>query len=130
GAVVQAVVARQAVCNHAEVGCALNVVVAAENVGAAAGHPDVAKRKLQGAVGAGVVVAVGMLGAAHAPDQGSRPVVGERAGDAPQLRTWNAGDALGLFRRPLGDLCANLVHAPDALADVLLVLPAVLEDVP
>jgi hypothetical protein len=39
-------------------------------------------------------------------------------------------DALDLGRGPLLGLLADLVHAVDALADELLVLPAVLEDVP
>jgi hypothetical protein len=93
-------------------------------------NAHVAERQLQDAVGAGVVVAVGVLRAAHAPDHGARTVVGQRARNALELRAGNAGDALGLFRRPLGDLGADLVHAPDALADELLVFPAVLEDVP
>ena len=35
-----------------------------------------------------------------------------------------------LLRVPLGNLGLDLIHAPDALADELLVLPAVLEDMP
>ena len=42
----------------------------------------------------------------------------------------NAGDALDLLGRPLLDLLAHVIHAVDALRDELLVLPAVLEDVP
>ena len=41
----------------AEVGSALDVVVAAEDVGTATGNADVTERELQGAVSAGVVVA-------------------------------------------------------------------------
>ncbi len=44
--------------------------------------------------------------------------------------TRHASDALGLFWIPLGDFVSDLVHAPNAGADELLVLPAVLEDVP
>ena len=49
---------------------------------------------------------------------------------AMQLRAGHAGHPLDLLGRPLRDLGADLVHAPDPLADVFLVLPAVLEDVP
>ena len=56
--------------------------------------------------------------------------LGEDLGDALELRVRNAGDALDLLGRPLLDLLADVVHAVDALADELLVLPAVLEDVP
>ena len=41
-----------------------------------------------------------------------------------------AGDTFNFFRRPLGDFFLDLVHAPDAGADELFVLPAVVEDVP
>jgi hypothetical protein len=42
----------------------------------------------------------------------------------------HAGHPLDLLRRPLLDLLADVVHAVDALPDELLVLPAVLENVP
>ena len=129
GAGGQAVIAGQAVRQHAHVGGALHVVVAAEDVGAAAGNADIAERELQHAVGAGVAVAVGVLGAAHAPDEGAGPVLVQHLGDALELRAGHAGDLLGLFRRPLHDLLLDLVEAPDALLDVFLVDPAVLEDV-
>src|SRR3546814_6180564 len=57
-------------------------------------------------------------------------VVGQRSRDALHLRSRHAGHPLGLLGVPLGDLGLDLVHAVDALADVLLVLPAVLEDMP
>ena len=71
-----------------------------------------------------------MLGRAHAPDQRRRLLVREHLGDALELGARNAGDALHLLGRPLLDLLADVVHAVDALADELLVLPTVLEDVP
>ncbi len=100
----EAVVAGQGVHQNAEVGGALHVVVAAEDVGAAAGHADVAQRELQDAVGAGVVVAVGVLGAAHAPDDGARLVGCHRAGDAAQLGAGHAGDALGFPQASISSL--------------------------
>ena len=71
-----------------------------------------------------------VLGLSHRPDQRRGLLLGEHLGDALELRFRNAGDALDLFRRPLLDLLADLVHAVDALMDEFLVLPAVLEDVP
>ena len=56
--------------------------------------------------------------------------MGEHLGDALELRAGHAGDALDLLGRVFLDLLADVVHAVDALLDELLVLPAVLEDVP
>ena len=92
GALRQAVVARQRARLDAEVGGALHVVVAAEDVGAAAGDAHVAERQLQDAVGAHVGVADRVLRAAHAPDHGAGLVGGERLGDAAQLRAGHARD--------------------------------------
>ena len=55
---------------------------------------------------------------------------GKGLGDALELRFRNAGHPLDLVGRPLLDFVADLVHAVDALLDELLVLPAILEDVP
>ena len=129
-ALLQAVVAGQRMRKHAEVGRTLHVVVTAEDVAAATGGAHVAQRKLQNAVSAGVIVAVGVLRAAHAPDHGAGLVVGHRTSHATKLRRRNAGDLLGLFRIPLLHFLTDLVHAPDALANELLVLPAILENVP
>ena len=126
----QTVIAGQAVRQHAHVRGALHVVVAAEDVGPATRRRGIAQRQLHDAVGAGVVVAIGVLGAAHAPDDGAGTVVGQGPGDALHLRPRYAGDPLGLFRRPLFHFGPDLVHPVNALADELLVLPAVLEDVP
>ena len=71
-----------------------------------------------------------VLGRAHAPDQRRGLLGREHLGDALKLRARHAGDALDLFRRPLLDFLADVVHAVDALLDELLVFPAVLEDVP
>src|SRR5918996_5846338 len=130
GAFGQAVVAGQAVGHAAEVGRALDVVVAAEDIGPGTRDADIAEGELQHAVGAGVVVAVMVLGPAHAPDQRTGAVVRHGAGDPLDLRAGHAGYPLDLLGRPLRDLGPDLVHAPDPLADELLVLPAILEDVP
>ena len=90
---------------------------------------DVAGCEQQVAIGADVGGADGVLGAAHAPDEGRGPLLGEGLGDLLQLLAGNAGDALDFFRRPLGDFGADLVHAVDALRDELLVFPAIVEDV-
>ena len=96
----QAVVARQCVGKDAEIGRALHIVVAAEDVRSATGLAHVAERQLQNAVGPGVVVAVGVLGAAHAPDNGAGTVIYQRPCDPAQLRARNPGNALGLFWGP------------------------------
>ena len=126
----ESVVAGEGVRQHAEVGRALHVVMAPEDVGAAALLADVAERELEHAVGARVVVADGVLGAAHAPYDGARPVLGHHLRGGLDGRFRHSGDPLRLLGGPLFDLLADLVHAVDALADVLLVFPAVLEDVP
>ena len=130
GARLQPVVARKGVREDAEVRRTLDVVVAAEDVRAAAGLADVAERELEHAVRAGVVVADGVLRPAHAPHDGAGPVLGHQLRRRLHRLRRDVGDPQGLLRRPLRHLLANLVHSVDALADVLLVLPAVLEDVP
>src|SRR3546814_14257686 len=87
-------------------------------------------REAEDAVSARVAAADVVLGRAHAPADGERTVVGQRSRDALHLRSRHAGHPLGLLGVPLGDLGLDLVHAVDALAAVLLVLPAVLEDMP
>ncbi|MNS87821.1 hypothetical protein D3C72_1217760 [compost metagenome] len=126
----QAVVARQRVGVGAHVGGALHVVVAAEDVGAAARHADIAKRQLHDARGAHDRIADGVLGLAHAPHQRAGAVLGHDLGHHLHLRLGHAADFLDLVGRPLGhDLFLDLVHAVDAVLQVLLVFPAVLEDV-
>ena len=82
----QAVVAGQRVGVGADVGGALHVVVAAEDVGAAAADADVAQRQLQQARGAHDGVADGVLGLAHAPDDGARAVLRHDGGDLQRRR--------------------------------------------
>ena len=81
-AFLDAVVAWQCVAQDAKIRRALHVVVATEDVCATAGTTDVTQGQLQDAVGAGVVVAVGVLRATHAPDQCAWFVGRERAGNA------------------------------------------------
>ena len=129
GAGAQAVIARQGIRQHAQVGSTLDIVVAAENIGAPARYAHVAQCQLEYTVGAGVVVTNRMLGTAHAPDEGARPVVSHRLGRSEHLVARYTGDPLGLLRRPLGHFLADILHAVDPLTDELLVFPAVLEDV-
>ena len=130
GALGEAVVERQRRDIEAEVGGALHVAVAAEDVGAVAEAADIAGGEQQDAAGANVGGADRELGLAHRPDQRRWPLLGENLGDALDLRFRQAADALDLGRIPLLDFLADVVHAVDALLDELLVLPAVLEDVP
>ncbi len=126
----QAVVERQGHDIEAEVGRALHVAVAAEDVGADAEPADVTGGKQRDAERAHVRRADGVLGRAHAPDQRRGLLLGEHLGDALELRAGHAGDPLDLFRVPLVDFLAGIIHAVHTLADELLVLPAVLEHVP
>ena len=70
-----------------------------------------------------------MLGLAHRPHDGAGLVLRHLLGDVAHLGFLHAGDLLDFLRRPLRDLLLDLVHAVDAGLDVVLVLPAVLEDV-
>ena len=126
----QAVIAGQRVRENTEVGGALNVVVAAEDVCTATGDAHVSESQLQRAVGTGVVVTVGVLRTTHAPDEGAGAVVGHQLGYTLQLRARHAGYTLGFLRGPFCDLGLNILHPVNALTDEFLVFPAVLEDVP
>ncbi len=126
----KAVVERQRRHVEPEVGRALDVGVAAENIGAAAGVADIAGGEQQDAAGPDIGRAGRELGLSHRPDQRRRFLFGEDLGDVPDLRLREAGDALDLGGRPLRHLGADLVHAVDALAEEFLVFPAILEDVP
>ena len=126
----EAVIARKRIGIRSDVGCALDVVVAAENVGATAGHPDVAERQLQDARCAHHRVADRVLRLPHAPDDRRGPVFGHQRRDLQDACFRHTADLLDLVGRPLRHhFFADLVHAVDAVVDVLLVLPAVLEDV-
>ena len=130
GAFDNAVITGQRIGVGADVGRALHVVVAAENIGAAAGLADIAKRELQNARGPHHRVADGVLGLAHAPDQRTGPVLAHHRGHAQHLFFLDAAGLLDLVRRPFGEhLFLDLLHAIDPVVEVLLVFPAVLEDV-
>ena len=128
-AVGQTVVAWQRVRQNTKVGCALHVVVAAENVGTATRRAHVAQRQLKHAICTCVVVTVGVLRATHTPNHGAGAVVCKRFSNAAQLLTGGAGYALDLFGCPFGHFVTDLVHAPNAGADELFVFPTVFEDV-
>src|SRR6476620_10433348 len=117
-----AVVAGQRIGVGADVGSALHVVVAAEDVGAAARHADVAHGQLHDAGGAHNRGAGGVLGLAHAPHHGRRAVLGLHLGG---LEDSGFRHAAGLFylvgRPPRHHVGLDLVHAIDAVVDVLLV---------
>ena len=130
GALDQAVVERQAGDIQPHIGGALYIGVPAEDVGARAVKADVAGGQQGNAGSTHIGGADGLLRLAHAPDQGRRFHLGEHLGDAFQLLARNAGDAFDLFGVPFGDFLAHVVHAVDALLDEVLVLPAVLKDVP
>ena len=126
----QAIITGQRRDIQTEIRRALHVAMPAEDVGPGTRRTDVAGRQQQVAIGAHVRRADRVLRAAHAPDEGRRLLRREGLGDPLEVRLRNAGDALDLGRIVLLHLLADLVHSPDALADELLILPAVLEDVP
>ena len=126
----ETVVERQRHDIEADIGGALHVVVAAEDVGAGAGLADIAGEQERDAARPHIGGADRVLGLAHAPDQGRRLLRREHLGDALQLLARHAADALDLLGRPLLDFLADVVEAVDALLDEFLVLPAVLQDVP
>ena len=126
----QAVVAGQRVRVGAHVGGALHIVVTPENIGAAARLAHVAQRQLQNARGPHDGIANRVLGLAHAPHDGRGPVHGHHLGRLEDLRLGYAAGFFHLVGRPLGQhFFLDLVHAVDTVVDVLLVFPAVLEDV-
>ena len=130
GALFQPVVTGQGIGGDAKVGGALHVVVTAEDVGARPALAHVAEGQFEDAVSAGIVVAGGVLGTAHAPDHAAGAVVGQQLGGIVHLLFVEAGHPLHFGRGPARHLFLHLVHAVDAGADELLVFPAVLEDVP
>ena len=79
------VVAWQRMRQDAQIRRPLHIVVAAEDVRSATLATHVPERQLQDAVGTGVVVALGVLGAAHAPDDG--------APDGCWRESWRRGGA-------------------------------------
>ena len=121
GALGQPVVSRQRSYIQAEVGSALHVAVP---------DTDIAQRELKDAQRPHIGGADRVLGDAHAPDQRRGPVLRHDLRHLADLVARHAGHPLDLLRGPFLDLGADLVHAVDALLDIGLVFPAVLEDVP
>ena len=128
GAGGQTVVARQRIRVRPDIGRALHVIVAAEDVGATAGDADVAEHQLQDTHGADVGVTDRVLRLAHTPDDGGRLILGHHLGNPQHFGLGNAGHVLDLVRGPFHDFFLDLVDAVHAGLQVLLVFPAVLED--
>src|SRR5690606_1843392 len=95
----QTVVAGQRVRVGTDVGRALHVVVAAEDVGSATRDADVAQGQLHDAGGANHGVADGVLGLAHAPHQRAGTVLGHGLGDFVHRGFVHAADFLDFVRR-------------------------------
>src|SRR6516165_1430538 len=115
---------------EANIGGALHVVMAAEDIGAHAGAANVAGEQEQHAARPHVRGADRVLGLAHAPDQCRRLVLREHLGDTFELFAGNTGNAFNFFRSPLFHFLARIFIAVNTLPDEILVLPAVLDDVP
>ncbi len=106
------------------VGCALDVVMAAEDIGAAARHPDVAQGQLQDTEQPDGMAGDMMLGDAHAPDDGAGPVLRHGLGDLVDLVFRDAGDVFNLFGRPFFHFLADVVHGIDPLGRYSPCLPS------
>ena len=104
--------------------------MAAENVGAAARFANVTQSQLQDAGGTHDGVTNGVLGLAHAPHHRAGATLVEHAGHFEHLGFFDTTGFFHLVWRPLGqDFFLDFVHAKDTVIDVLLVLPAILENV-
>ncbi len=114
----------------AHVGRPLDVVVAAEDVGAAARYADIPERELQDAEEPRVLGAHVVLGDPHAPDDRAGPVFRHRLGDQVHLVLGDARDVFHHLGGPFRGLLADVIHVVDPGRDEVLVLPAVVEDVP
>ena len=127
----QAVVKRQRHDIEAEVGRALHVAVAAEDVGAACRsrrHYRSRAEAMQNArtLAVPTVCWVAPMHQISVDGFSVANIFATRSSCAPGTPR----DALDFFRRVFFDFLADVVHAVDALLDELLVLPAILEDVP
>ena len=130
GALRQTIVARQRIRVGADVGRALHIVVTTENVGTTAALAHIAQGELQQARCPHHRVAGRVLGLSHAPDDRAGTILGHGLGHPVGRRFIDPTGFEHGLRRPLGhDFSLDLVHAPDPVFDVLLVFPAVLEDV-
>ena len=102
--------------------------MAAVNIGAAARYADIAEHELQDAGCAHDRVAIGMLRLAHRPDDRAGFVLGHGFGHIAHFGFLHAGHALDFIRRPFRGFFLYLFNAINARGDIVLVLPAVLED--
>src|SRR5258707_821426 len=130
GAFVEAVIEGQGAAIEPDVRCSLHIVVAAEDIGAVAKPTDIAGDEQGDAARPDVCRPDGMLRLAHAPNQRRRLVLRELLRDPLELLAGNPAHPFDLFGRPFRHFPPDLVDAIDALADELLVLPAIVEDVP
>src|SRR6266446_1030904 len=130
GAFVEAVIEGQGAAIEPDVRCSLHIVVAAEDIGAVAKPTDIAGDEQGDAARPDVCRPDGMLRLAHAPNQRCRLLLGKLFRDTLQLLAGISAHPFDLFGRPLRNLLADLVDPVDTLADKLLVLPAVLKNVP
>ncbi len=113
----------------ADIGRALDIVVTAEYVRPAAGNANVAERELEDAKRAHIGVTDRVLGDAHAPNHRARTVLVHGLCHIEHVLLVHPGDIGYALGSPLHDFLARVFHAVDAVADELLVFPAVLEDV-
>ena len=103
--------------------------MAAKDVGAATGLAHIAQGQLQNARGAHHGVADGVLGLAHAPNDGARAVFMQPRGHLGHLFGLDAAGLFDLVQRPFGHhVFFDLVHAIDPVVDVFFIFPTVLED--
>ncbi len=125
----QTVVTRQRIRIRTDVRRALHVIVTAENICTAARNADIPQRQLDDARSAHHRVADRVLRLPHTPDQCRRAVFRHRFGSLVHFSFRHAAGFFHLFRRPGHDFSLDLLHAVDAIIDVLLVFPAVFENV-
>src|SRR5262245_53215527 len=118
GAGRQPIVSRQRVGVGTDVGSSLDVVMATENIGAAATLADIAERQLHDTGCANLVDADTRLGKPHAPDERAWAQVGDHLGDLFHLGCRYTRDAFGLLRGPAFSLLANVIETEHALGEI------------
>ena len=115
---------------HAHIRCPLNIIMPTENVGTAARDTHITQRQLKDAVGSCVIIAVGVLGAAHAPNKRAGLVINHNFCNSFGLVFFHPSDICHHIRCPFGNLSPNLIKTPNTLADKLLIFPAIFKNVP
>ena len=127
--VVDVLVAGKEVGHGAEVAGALNVVVAAEGIGAGAFAHVVAGEEKEIGDGGGGVGPAAVLGDAHGPEDAGAVGLGDFVGDGFDVGGGDAGDALGVLE---GEGCERFfigVEVVDPLVDELQLGEVVVEEV-